>query len=287
MPLDGLHGASRFKVNLLNDAYERAERFAARRCDVIVSVAEEMTRQFLDRRIGRPEQFETVHSGIDVEPYLVPAPGESREEVRARLGFQPRDIVIGTVARLAEHKGHDDLLESLGAALRTTRHLKLLWVGDGWWRDRLIEKARAMQLTISAPRQDETPMIVLSGLVEPARVPGLMRAMDILAHPSLREGLPRTVPQALLCGVPPVAYDSDGTREACIHERTGLLVPRGDSRRLGAEILRLAGSESLRQHLGTQGFAFVRETFCAERMITELERVYARALRLRGEPGAI
>src|SRR5690606_29485540 len=128
----------RAKVRLNNAIYTLAERYAARRCHIIVSVADAMTSQFLARGIGRPERYTTVRSGMETEPYLSPAASESRGAVRDRLGLSDGDFVVGTVARLAEHKGHDDLLDALGDDLRARPDWKLLWVGDGWWRERLM-----------------------------------------------------------------------------------------------------------------------------------------------------
>src|SRR5205085_982530 len=98
----------------------------------------------------------------------------------------------------------DDLLDALGEDLKRRPEWKLLWVGNGWWRERLMARVAKMGLS---------QQVITTGLVPPECVPGLVRSMDILAHPSYREGLPRTVPQALLCGVAPVAYDVDGTGE--------------------------------------------------------------------------
>jgi len=133
-----IHGPPfhRFQSRALYRLYVASERFAAGRCHRIVSVADAMTRQYLAERIGRPEQYSTVYSGMETERYLTPEPGQTREEVRARLNLRPTDVVIGTVARLAELKGHDDLLDALGDDLKAHKDWKLLWVGDGWWRER-------------------------------------------------------------------------------------------------------------------------------------------------------
>ncbi len=269
MPIEG-GVVRRLKTRVSNGAYTLAERFAAGRCDVIVSVADAMTRQFLARGIGRPEQYVTVRSGMEVESFLHAEAGQSREEVRAALGIGPSDFVVGTVARLAQHKGHDDLLDALVENLADRPRLKLLWVGDGWWRDRLVQRARAMGL--------EGSRLILTGLVPPERVPGLMRAMDVLAHPSVREGLPRTVPQALLCGTCPVAYDCDGTGEACIEMRTGRLVRTGDKAGLRSAILWAMDHPAERRALAEAGRAMCAEAFSAERMADDLERVYERAI---------
>lgn len=289
MPVEG-GSLKRLKVRLANYAYTLAERYASRRCHLIVSVADAMTREFLARGIGRPEQYLTVRSGMEVEPYLMAAPGQTRAEVRARLGLSEADFVIGTVARLAEHKGHDDLLDALASDLKANPRWKLLWVGDGWWRERLIEKARGLGLAVQE-RDEQTksgrdadsgrvsaPQIILTGLVPPDQIPGLVRAMDVLAHPSYREGLPRTVPQALLCGVCPVAYDVDGTGEVCRDMQTGRLVPLADLARLGEAIRWCAANPGECKALAQRGRDECRVAFSAERMVEELEKVYRRAI---------
>ncbi|MGD9689804.1 MAG: glycosyltransferase [Phycisphaerales bacterium] len=296
MPVEG-SALSRARTRAVNKLYEIAERVAARRCHAIVSVCDEMTRQFLARGIGTPDRYVTVYSGMESERFLAPDPGESRDEVRARLALAPGRFVIGTVARLAQHKGHDDLLDALGRDLAKQPEWALLWVGDGWWRERLVARARELGLRVhelDRPRASSPdspaagqrlPQVYLTGLVPPERVPGLIRAMDVLAHPSLREGLPRTVPQALLCGVCPVAYDVDGTREACIEGQTGRLVPAGDLPGLREAVVGLWREPSERDRLARRGRELCRERFSAETMVRGLEAVYAHALARAREPG--
>ena len=264
MPLDG-GVLNQMKRRVNNTIYTIAESIAAEHCHRIVSVADAMTQQFLARGIGSPNLYTTVYSGMEINAYLHAAPGEDRDSMRRGLDLAPDDFVIGTVARLAEHKGHDDLLDALASDMRTNPRIKLLWVGDGWWRDRLLAKAAAMGLT---------SQLILTGLVPPVRIPGLMRAMDVLAHPSAREGLPRTVPQALLCGVCPVAYDVDGTGEACRDMETGRLVPFGDLTKLREAILWLKDHATERQAMAARGRAWCEERFSTQRMVEDLERVY-------------
>jgi glycosyltransferase involved in cell wall biosynthesis len=275
MPIDG--GAlSRAKIKTKNKLYEIAERFSANRCHTITSVADAMTEQFLERGIGKPEQYITVRSGMETEPYFEPLPGESRAEMRANLGIAETDFVVGTVARLAQHKGHDDLLDALADNLKANPIWKLLWVGDGWWKDRLIAKAESLGVR---------GQLIMTGLVPPERVPGLVRAMDVLAHPSWREGLPRTVPQALLSCVCPVAYDVDGTKEACRHEETGLLVAKGDIDGLRRSVCRLYDDPGLRTRLAAHGQAWCKDEFAAETMVRRLEDVYSGAMVLAAGSG--
>jgi glycosyltransferase involved in cell wall biosynthesis len=289
----------RYQSRVLHRLYVASERFAAGRCDVIVSVADAMTRQYLAEGIGKPEQYVTVRSGMEVGAFLDAARGESREEVRAGLGLAPDDFVIGTVARLAELKGHDDLLSALAEDLKKNPNWKLLWVGDGWWRERLLARARGAGLGVleldrgakgvrtdlasgdgghdghdKGPGARSVAQVIVTGLVPPERIPGMMRAMDVLAHPSYREGLPRTVPQALLCGVCPVAYDVDGTGEVCRDGETGRLVKAGDVAGLRSALEWCAAHPVERAAMAARGREECRVAYSAERMVDDLERVY-------------
>lgn len=256
-----------------NRIYIASEKFAAKRCHRIVSVADAMTNQFLDERIGRKEQYSTVYSGMEVDRYLHPITPQgtpaTSASVRESLGLSPMDFVVGTVARLAELKGHDDLLDALGDELRKRDNWKLLWVGDGWWRDRLLKRVAEMGLASK---------VVTTGLVPSERVPEMMKAMDVLVHPSYREGLARTVPQALLVGVPVVAYDVDGTGEICINRVTGRLIPPKDTAALREAIASMYDHPDDRAAMASRGRELCRERFSAETMVAELEKVYEHAL---------
>jgi len=292
MPIEG-GWLRRTKVRINNAIYTRAEKTAANKCHRIVSVADAMTRQFLARGIGTPELYETVRSGMEIEPYLVVAKGGDRAGVRESLGFDDTHLVIGTVARLAEHKGHDDIIAAItqlsqGPRACNMSRWRLLWIGDGWCRERLIANALAAGLGVvqldrarQAPlarAAGKLPTVVLTGLVPPQRIASLMRAMDVLCHPSYREGLPRTVPQALLAKVCPVAYDCDGTGEVCIDMQTGRLVPTGDTAQLAAALDWCARNPDQRAMLAEAGHVKCIAEFSAQAMVHHLEGVYARAM---------
>lgn len=259
-----------YQAKWRNAIYILSERFAAKRCHRIVCVADAMREQALAEDIGRREQYVTVYSGMEVKRFLEPT--VTRGVIRQELGLDADDFVVGTIARLAELKGHDDLLDGLGSAMRETPNLKLLWVGDGWWRDRLLGRVEAMGL------RDQ---VVTTGLVPSEDIPRYLQAMDVLVHASYREGLPRAVTQALLSAVPAVAYDVDGASEVCIDDVTGRLVVPGDRAGLASAVLMLMADADLRERLGREGRAQCRERFAAETMVAELEAIYAAVLEER------
>jgi glycosyltransferase involved in cell wall biosynthesis len=246
-----------------NAVYIAAERYAARRCHRIACVAEAMRDRALAADIGRREQYEIVYSGMDVEPYI--NPGVTREVMRESLGIPPAAFVLGTVARLAELKGHDDLLDALAPLMRERPELMLLWVGDGWWRDRLFGRLEDLGLR---------DRIVCTGLVPPEEVPRLLTAIDVLAHPSYREGLPRTVTQSLLSGHAVIAYDVDGTREVCVDGETGRLLTPGDRDGLRAAVAWMMDHPAERARMGHVGQSRCRERFSARAMVDHLDRLY-------------
>jgi glycosyltransferase involved in cell wall biosynthesis len=257
-----------YQARWKNAMYILAERVAAKRCHIIACVADAMREQALAAGIGRREQYVTVHSGMEVERYLEPA--VSRADARAALDLADDDFVVGTISRLAELKGHDDLLDAVGPLMRDDERIKLVWVGDGWWRDRLLGRVRDMGLA---------DRVRVTGLVPPEEISTHLRAMDVLAHPSYREGLPRAVVQALLSAVPAIAYDVDGTREVCIDGETGRLVPPQDVAGLAEAVRWLHEHETERQEMGRRGRELCRERFATETMVRRLLEIYEEQLR--------
>ena len=250
-----------------NSVYILSERIAAKRCHVIACVADAMRDQALKQGIGRPEQYVTVYSGMEVERYV--SPQWSRDEVRRELGISEDDFVLGTIARLAELKGHDDLLDSLEGLMNQRSNLKLLWVGDGWWADRLLGRVKSMGLE---------GRVIATGLVPSEDIPKYLQAMDVLCHPSYREGLPRTVTQSLLSGTPVIANDVDGTREVCFDGETGRLIPPGDLTALREATEWMMDHPAERAEMGRLGQTLCRERFAASRMVEHLEEIYQKQL---------
>ncbi len=251
-----------------NRLYIGLERWAARRCHAIVSVCDAMTEQALAAGVGRPEQYTTVYSGMDVDAFLAPA--RSRENVRRELGLADHEVAFATVARLFERKGHDDILAAAPEILRANPKVRFVFIGDGIWRDRLQNEAERLGVRHA---------IHFLGLVPPGRIPELLQAVDAVVHPSLREGLARVLPQSLLVGRPVISYDVDGAKEVVLPE-TGILLPPRSIEGLRDGILRLAGDADLRHRLGAAGRARFAEQFRHETMTDRLRLLYLRLLGL-------
>jgi len=255
--------------------YALAERWAARRCDRLVSVAEAMTDQAVAAGVAPRGMFTTIHSGMDVGPFL--RARERREEVRARLGFGPGDFVVAKLARLFELKGHEYLIAAARGLCAAHPELRLLFIGDGALRGELEARARESGLE---------GRLKFTGLVPAADVPDHLGAADLLVHASLREGLPRAVPQALLAGTPVVAFDVDGAREVVRDGQTGLLVPARDSAALAAAVRRMITDRAFAARTAAAGRELCAGLFPAEVMVGKLQALYLEVLeKQRGAAG--
>jgi glycosyltransferase involved in cell wall biosynthesis len=111
----------------------------------------------------------------------------------------------------------------------------------------------------------------------PGQIPLAIQSSDILVHCSLREGLARTLPQAMLCGKPAISFDIDGAKEV-VNESTGRLVEPENVEQLTKACAELIEDRDLRDKLGQAGREFVKEKFAPEKMVDTIEAVYQKLL---------
>jgi len=247
-----------------NCLYVALERRAAARTDALICVADAMRRQALEAGVGAANQYTTIYSGMETADFLVRPP--QADELRSAMGLSGRSVLVTQVSRLAELKGHEFILAA--AERISDERVHFCFVGDGRLRSRI--EARIA-------RRGLTGRFHLTGLLPPEQVPAVMHATDILVHCSLREGLARTLPQAMLAGRPVISFDVDGAGEV-VDPQTGILLPARDVEGLRRAIETLAASSDLRDRLGTAGKARCREMFDHNRMIERIESVYDRLL---------
>ena len=246
-----------------NKLYIALEKRAARRSDAIISVSDAMTRQALAAGVGRPEQYTTIYSGMEVEPYLHASGAKAFGD---SMGLDDDALLVTQVSRLAELKGHQYILDA--AEQITDPRVRFCFAGDGRWRDRIASEIK---------RRGLDDRFTLTGLIPPEQIPAVMAASDIVVHCSLREGLARTLPQAMLAGRPVISFDIDGAAEV-VDDSTGVLLPPGDVTGLVDAIEKLADSPDLRAALGAAGREKCREMFSRQRMVDRIEELYLRLL---------
>ena len=252
-----------YQNGIVNFIYILLEKIAALFSDKIVVVCDSMSKKALKKGIGKPELFETIYSGMDLDSFLNAR--KFRNEARKKFGFCENDIVIGKIARLFYLKGHEYLFDAFFQLSRKHGNIKLLLVGDGILREK-YEKF------VSEHGLEEK--VFFAGLVPPDDIPFYLSAMDILVHVSLREGLARALPQAMACGIPVVSFDVDGARDIIENGENGYLVEPKDVDMLRDSIEILLADENFRKRMGDYGRLKVDPIFRKEYMVRKLYELY-------------
>jgi glycosyltransferase involved in cell wall biosynthesis len=210
---------------------------AARVTDIFLTVSEAEARDA--RRLHISSHAEAVRNGRDPAVFR-PNPG-ARERIREELGV-PRDrVVIIAVSRLVWHKGFPEL----AAAMQSVPEAELWVVGERLDSDRGADMAALLRGAGLGYR--------LRMLGYRTDIPALLAASDIFTLPSRFEGLPMSVIEAMLTGLPVVATNVRGPAEQVIDGVTGLTVPAGDAAALGYALGRLVRDPDLRAGMGLAG----------------------------------
>jgi glycosyltransferase involved in cell wall biosynthesis len=208
------------------------------------------------RARGVPDRkIRVVGNGVDVD--RLPAPTHPR--LRGELVGSADRAVVLTIARLDAQKG----LEYLLTAAADVPNAVFVLVGEGREQPALEAKARMLgvadRVRFLGHRDD---------------VPDLLAACDLFVLPSLYEGLPLSVLEAMASARPVVATAIAGTSEAVVHGETGLLVPPADPTGLAGAIRALLVDGALARRMGEAGRARVCREFSLRRMIDRVTEVY-------------
>lgn len=243
------------------------EKWAAKRCHHMISVADAMTELMVHAGVAAQEKFTTIYSGMEVQPFVECS--VHRERMRSQLGFATQDIVFGKIARLFHLKGHEYVVEAARETVRRIPNAKFLFVGDGMLMESIKAKIEGTELD---------GRFVFKGLIPPSEIPAHISAMDVLVHASLREGLARALPQAFIAGKPVISFDVDGAREVVLNGATGFLVPAKDVNGLARAMIELGSDEALRRRYGAEGARRFTDQFRHEIMTKRIREIYQRVL---------
>ncbi|MGE3327747.1 MAG: glycosyltransferase family 4 protein [Acidimicrobiia bacterium] len=239
--------------------FRLAERIALNCATNIIFNSPSLRRVAESNKLTSPGMGHVLRNGVSPSRL-----GErpSRTVARHELGIPDSSYVIGYVGRLTRDKGTDDLVQALRLLNDDAVHLLLIGaLEDG---DPILDVTLA---DIQANRQ----ITWVRWMDDPLRA---YAAMDVLAFPSYREGLPNVPLEAAACALPVVAYAATGTVDAVVHGVTGLLGPIGDLTMLVSHLRRLQNDRQLAESLGKAGDTWARTTFDEGEVVTELANLY-------------
>lgn len=207
-----------------------------------------------------------IENGIDPEPFASIEREES-ESARRHLGVRPHESLIGTVGLLNSAKGHLDLVEAAALLRRRREDVRFVVVGEGELRGEIERRIEERGLSGS---------FVLTGYR--TDVPRLLAAMDVFCLPSLWEGMPYAVLEAMAAGLPCVVTDVDGSRDLVEPGRTGWIVPRRDPEALAAALERVLCDPEAARRMGEEARRRVQSRHTLDRMVDRHAALYEEAV---------
>jgi glycosyltransferase involved in cell wall biosynthesis len=230
--------------------------------DIAIAVSQSTADFVIGARRIPPAKVKVVYLGVPLEEFSRPRSAEEVQAARVELGIAPGDFAAGTVTRLHESKGNSYLVDAAKLVLEERPHAKFFIVGEGPLREGLEQQARALNLG---------DRFVFAGFArDVARV---ISAFDLSVFPSLWEGTPLTVFEALAMGKPIVATDADGLLDVLTHDRNAIIVPRRDARALADGIIRTIDEPATRSRIGAAAFVTGKQYDIAT-FVRKMERLY-------------
>jgi glycosyltransferase involved in cell wall biosynthesis len=246
--------------------FRTLERWLARVTTRLIAVSPEVRDDLVRLGVGSKEQFAVIRLGIELGE-RVGGDEETRRETRRQLGVGPDAFVVGWVGRMTAVKRTDDVVRAFRELLDRDVDAYLCLVGDGPDRPRLEKLAHELGIVrrcLFVGYQDD--------------VAPYYEAIDVLLLPSVNEGTPVSVIEALAAGRPAVATRVGGVPDVVRDGVDGHLVEVGDASTLGERLAELAHDPARRDEMGREGRARVIERYAVSRLVDDIDALYRELL---------
>ena len=225
-----------------------------------------------ERAFARRTLSLVIRNGVDC--CAIDSRKTDEAEIRRRFVLEESQFVVGNVGRLIPAKNQLQLIQAFAELVEVDHRAKLIIVGGGKLRDRLEREAQRFGLTES---------VVLTGLVERQTVYDILRVVDLFVMPSLWEGIPVALLEAMALAKPVVASDIPAFREVLAGSRAGVLVPRGGVDALARAMISFWEDRTRAEERGLEARRLVEERFSLVHTVRSYEALYAELMSQRDE----
>jgi glycosyltransferase involved in cell wall biosynthesis len=240
------------------------ERITSFMVDKYIAVSERVKEHAIRNSKIPPDKIITIYNGV--RPWgdrTAVDPGA----MRRALGIAPSDRVVMVIGRLRKEKGHSFLIDGINEVRKRIPEVKLIIAGDGEEEEKL--KAQVKRLSLS-------DTVVFAGLRRD--IPELLTIAELVVLPSLWEGMPNCLLEAMNTGKPVVATTVGGIPEVVQNGETGILVPPRDSHALTEAIMRIFSQREEAHAMGMKGRKRVEQLFPLKKTLEATEVVYQEML---------
>ena len=258
-----VHGFSfhQFQHPLVRSFYIFLERLTSSITSAFILVSRANLEEGMKEKIFNPDKAVLIRSGIDISEYQ--SVQYNRTAVRESLGIINGDPVVAMVACFKPQKAPLDFVKTARLVIDEHDQVEFLLVGDGVLRSHIKKLAEKLKIS---------DKVHLAGWRKD--VPEILNSIDILVLTSLWEGLPRVLPQAMAAGVPVVASDVNGSREAIRDGVNGFITQPHDIQGMARKILYLLMHPEEARSMGEKGTEMVQE-FDIWKMLRQQEQLYS------------
>jgi len=239
--------------------YKYLDKLLLNRFDKIVAVSDALKKEILESKIPS-EKILVIDNGIDIDRFQ---PASGINGMRKSLGIEDDEKTVGTVGRLIDEKGHEYLLKAAQEVLRNYPKAKFIIVGDGHLRSNLESIAKELRLERN---------VIFTGIRR--EIPAIIHAMDIFVMPSLNEGLPFAILEAMAARRPVIASNVGAIPKLIQDGHTGLLIEPADAAQLSDSIIKLLRDEKKADLLAGNAYEKVKKEFSAQKMAEKYVAAY-------------
>ncbi len=240
------------------------ERITAFITDRIITLTEREKQEHIAFKIASSQKFITIHSGVETKRFLEITP-EDTKRIKKEFNIKEDCLVVGTVGRLVEVKGHKYLIQAAHKILKRIqnyRSIKFIIVGDGPLMADLKREANLLGISES---------VIFTGWRND--VPAVMSVFDIFVLPSLNEGMGKVLIEAMLLKKPIIASRAGGIPDLIKDGENGIIIKPSSPDELTDAIIALLKSEDKRKKMGDNG-RIIAESYGDKAMVEKLEGVY-------------
>ena len=240
--------------------YNKLDKYFLRLCDKIIAVSEGVRNELIR---GGIKNSKIVVIPNAVEPSSNEAELSHRNDKRFSLNIAPDDFVVGYLGRLSQEKGVNYLIDAVSEIRDSGVQVKLVIVGDGPERDSLEHKVKNNGLE---------NLVVFAGFQEDIKI--WLQIFDVFVLPSLTEGTPMALLEAMAMRVPVIATAVGGVPQVVNDQKNGLTVPPGDHQAISNALNMLKNDSELYGIFAKAGVNTIKAKFSIDKWCRKIEKLY-------------
>ncbi len=247
-------------------AYELLDKVLLNRFDAIVCVSKDLLKE-VKAIIRMPDKVCFIGNGVDTSNFQVEKTVKCKALLRHYFNINENDKLVGIIGRLTEEKGHIYLLKAFAKVSHKFSKVKLMIVGDGPLKNSLQSTVDSLQIESK---------VIFTGIRDD--IPELLDLMDIFVLPSLDEGMPMAVLEAMAARKPIITSGVGAIANLIENEKEGLIISPGNTEEIADMLIELFNDEKKAKELADNACKKVFSKFSAENMAKQYSRIYEKLL---------